>query len=68
MGSEMCIRDRNIRLWGELDQPIVGYAPPGAVFQAVGHVIGDTVDTENRWYIDTRGRRLWSGGTNKPNF
>lgn len=58
----------NIRVWGELDQPIIDYAPAGALMVATGHVIGSKVDGENRWYIDPTGRRFWSGGTNRPNF
>lgn len=58
----------NIRQWGELDQPVIDYAPAGATMIATGHVIGSTVDGIAEWYIDPTGRRFWSGGTNRPNL
>jgi hypothetical protein len=58
----------NIRQWGEVDQPIIGFAPVGSVIMVRGHVIGDEVQGIREWYIDGKGRRLWSGGTNRPNF
>lgn len=57
----------NVRQWGDLDAPIYRTLPYLADFYAVGHVLGDAVAGENRWFILAgSGHRAWAGATNKP--
>lgn len=56
----------NLRKWGQLDQPIITTVPGGTVLTAIAKVVGDTVEGISGWYIDSKGRRFWSGGTNLP--
>lgn len=57
----------NVRRWGDLDAEVLGLDGRGTQFWAEGYVLGDTVDGENRWYIEasTRHPRRWAGGTDK---
>lgn len=57
----------NYRQWGDTDAQIYGTLPYLQTFFAVGHVIGDAVAGEQRWYIlaGAAGYRAWAGGTNR---